>query len=211
MVGVTAVGAVHPRRVMTRNGARPGDELYVTGAIGAGAAGLEILRGQRTPELQTPDSGRLSGDPRQLAACIQRFRRPEPRVRFGVLLGRNRAARACIDLSDGLADGIRQMARASGVGVTIDAESVPIDPCARRWFEGRGQSAFDAAIQGGDDYELLFAVAPKSRSRLSGVRRLSGNLTVTRIGHLTTDPAIVVSRAGRLEALPPGFDHFGGS
>ncbi len=62
----------------------------------------------------------------------------EPRVRAGVLLGRNRAATACMDLSDGLADGVRQIAEASGVGATIDAAAIPIDPARAHWFESRG-------------------------------------------------------------------------
>jgi thiamine-monophosphate kinase len=127
-----------------------------------------------------------------------RYRRPEPRTRFGLLLGRNRAARACVDLSDGLADGIRQIGEASGLGAIVEVEALPIED---------GATLRDA-LGGGEDYELLFAVSPRLRSRLRNARRLASELTVTRIGRLTTDRAMLVNRDGRTEELPSGFEHF---
>ena len=182
VVDVTVTGAVHRRCLLTRSGAKPGDELYVTGSLGGAAAGLRQLR----------------ADPASQAPTTQRYRRPEPRTRFGLMLGRNRAARACIDLSDGLADGIRQIGTAGGLGAIVDAEAVPIDA---------GATLHDA-LGGGEDYELLFAVSPKMRSRLTSVRRLVKDLAVTRIGRLTADPAMLLSRDGRTEPLPAGFEHF---
>jgi len=188
IVDVTATGSVHRRRVLTRAGAHAGDELYVTGTLGGSAAGLRILKGARnaTPEKAATDN------------LIMRYRRPEPRTRFGLLLGRNRAARACIDLSDGLADGVRQIGHASGLGATIDTDALPIEA---------GATLLDA-LGGGEDYELLFAVSPRWRSRLTSVRRLTKDLGVTRIGRLTSDPVMLLSRDGTTEPLPSGFSHF---
>jgi thiamine-monophosphate kinase len=115
------------------------------------------------------------------------------------LLGRNRAARACIDLSDGLADGIRQMGEASGLGAVIDAHALPIEP---------KRVGLHDALSGGEDYELLFSVSPKLRRRLNGVRRLVTDLPVTRIGRLTADRALVLDVNGKMEPLPTGFVHF---
>ena len=70
-----------------------------------------------------------------------------------------------MDLSDGLADALRQVAAASGVGVRIDAEALPIDPGAREWWTSRGVDPVSAAVRGGDDYELLFAVPREGRRR----------------------------------------------
>ena len=140
VLGLTAIGAVRRRRVVTRDGGRPGDELWVTGSVGAAAAGLAALR-------QPPDAP-PGADP-DLDDCIQRYRRPEPRVRIGALLGRNRVARAGIDLSDGLADGLRQLTRASGVGAVVDAAAIPVHPGARRWFVRDGVDPVDAALRGG--------------------------------------------------------------
>ncbi len=100
------------------------------------------------------------------ADCIERYLRPEPRVRMGMLLSRNRAATACMDLSDGLADAAHQIADASGVGVTIDAAALPIDPAARAFFEARG---LDAGRRGADRRRRLRAAArgPSARARPS--------------------------------------------
>jgi thiamine-monophosphate kinase len=182
IVDVTATGSVHSRSVLTRSGARAGDDLYVTGALGGAAAGLRLLRKDAT----------CTG------VAVDKYRRPEPRTRFGVMLGRNRAARACVDLSDGLADGIRQIGEASGLGAIVEAESVPIDDGA----------TLSEALGGGEDYELLFAVSPRMRSRLKNARRLVSDLPVTRIGRLTADRAMLLSRNGSTEQLPAGFEHF---
>jgi thiamine-monophosphate kinase len=182
IVDVTVTGSVHSRRVLIRGGARAGDDLYVTGSLGGAALGLRLLR----------------ADAASAGAAVDRYRRPEPRTRFGLLLGRNRAARACIDLSDGLADGVRQIAEASGLGAIVEADELPIE---------KGSTLRDA-LDGGEDYELLFTVSPRMRSRLRNARRLAGDLTVTRIGRLTADRAMLLSRSGRTEELPAGFEHF---
>ena len=107
VLDVTVAGTVKRRQTLTRTGARPGDDLYVTGSIGGAAAGLHMLR-----------AGVPSGE--ASASCLQRYLYPEPRLQVGALLGRNRAATACMDLSDGLADAVRQLTGASGIGATID-------------------------------------------------------------------------------------------
>jgi thiamine-monophosphate kinase len=193
IVDVTVTGAVHRRRILTRSGARAGDELYVTGSIGGAAAGLKALR-------EALSAGTLNGgeDGRE-SPTETRYRRPEPRTRFGMLLGRNRAARACVDLSDGLADGIRQIGEASGLGAVIDAGALPLE------VKGMGLAE---ALSGGEDYELLFAVSPKMRRRLGAVRRLTSDLPVTRIGRLTSDRAFVLEADGTSAPLPAGFQHF---
>ena len=113
-----------------------------------------------------------------------------------------------MDLSDGLADGVHQLAAASGVGAIIDADSVPIDPDVRRWFEAGGRDPVIAAVTGGEDYELLFAMPARHRRVLEVVaRRLSG-LPLTRVGTITREPRVVLRRGDRDEPLPQGFTHF---
>ena len=197
IVDVTVTGSVHPRRILTRGGARAGDEIYVTGSIGGAAAGLHAL--------QLAPGANAAMEP--LAEGIRRYLRPEPRLRFGVLLGRNRAARACIDLSDGLADGVRQIVHASGVGAASMPTRVPTEPYSRQRTNLR-DAVFEALRGGGEDYELLFTVPPKSRGRLNGVRRLVKDLPITKIGRATADRAIVLEIDGRKEELPSGFQHF---
>jgi thiamine-monophosphate kinase len=193
MVDVTAVGDVHPRRVLTRGGGRPGDELYVSGSIGAAAAGLEMLR----------EGGPLD------AACVAKYRRPAARTRLGQAVAQARAARAAMDLSDGLADALRQVAEASGCGVEVDAGAIPVEPAAREWWTARGSDALRAALSGGDDYELLFAVPRGWRGRLRQARQRVAEPALTRIGVLTKDKAArVMRRNGGREDLPGGFEHF---
>lgn len=194
VVDVTAVGHVRPRRILTRGGGKPGDALYVTGQVGGAAAGLDRL---------SSGGGAPADD-----ETIRRHRRPDPRVRIGTLLGRNRAASACMDLSDGLADAVRQLAGASGTGAVIEAEALPLDPGAVSWFEARGRPVLDAILTGGDDFELLFAVPRKLRGRLRGVQHETRGVPLTRIGALTADAGVFLSRDGVLSPLPAGFSHF---
>ena len=122
--------------------------------------------------------------------CIHRYLYPEPRLRLGTLLGRNRAATACMDVSDGLADAVHQLADASRVGATIDGGALPIDPGARNWFEQQGHDAVNASVTGGDDYELLIAARPRLRGRLAAAER-HGDAPLTRIGSCTADRAVL--------------------
>ena len=156
------------------------------------------------------DSDRFATVSSVVEHLIRRYLYPEPRVRLGLLLGRNRAASACVDLSDGLADGIRQIATASGVGMTIDAAAVPIEPGSLGSLGSPDAVAgtIDAAIAGGDDYELLFTVRPRTQSRLRAARR-HGGTPLTRIGVCTAGPELVLERGGRRPAaVPRGYGHF---
>jgi thiamine-monophosphate kinase len=113
-----------------------------------------------------------------------------------------------MDLSDGLADAVRQLAAASGVGIAIDAASLPIAEPVRRWHEARGGAPTAAVLQGGDDYELLFTVRPAHQGRLRGARRLLGDLAITRIGVVTRERRVVLRSASGTHELPEGFEHF---
>ena len=194
VVDVTAGGEAAPRKWLTRNGARAGDEIYVSGSIGGAAAGLEMLQ-----------TGSGIRDP----GCVARHKRPEPRVRLGIAMGRARAARAAMDLSDGLADAVHQVAAASRVGVRVDAASLPIEACAREWWKARGVDAVSAAVAGGDDYELLFAVPAKGAGRLRTVTRRVSDPALTKIGVFTKDVhERVLMRDGKEDTIPRGFEHF---
>jgi thiamine-monophosphate kinase len=195
LVDVTALGTARRRRVLTRSGARPGDEIWVSGDIGSAAAGLQSL------SAGAPADGGMT-------ACLAAFLEPQPRVRLGMLLGRNRAATSCVDLSDGLADGLHQLAAASNVGLEVDGGAVPVADAARSWFESRGLDPLMASLTGGDDYELLFTVPPRFRSRFETVRRQARGLRLTRIGIVRREPGVIVMRGGNAEPVPPGYVHF---
>ena len=206
MLDVTATGSVGRRGILRRSGARPGDEVYVTGTLGSAAAGLQSFAMSETSveaDLQV-----------RLATARERYLRPAPRVRAGALLGSNRAASSCMDLSDGLADGVRQLAAASEVGITIDSDALPIANEVREWCLARTGDAGShdpvaLALGGGDDYELLFTSRPSHRRRLRGVLRLLGDLAVTKIGVVTKGRDVRLTSADGERAMPAGFQHFG--
>jgi thiamine-monophosphate kinase len=197
LIDVTALGSVHPRRILRRDRARRGDELYVTGHLGAAAAGLGMLAAGRE---------RAAGDDE--AACVRAYERPEARLRCGSIVARTGAAQAAIDLSDGMADAAAQLAGASGLGVIIEAERLPVHPGARHWAAASGRDPVAVALSGGEDYELAFAVSPKQRVKfLAALRRCRG-LPITRVGRFTAEPGHWLERDGALGPLPTGFAHF---
>jgi thiamine-monophosphate kinase len=198
-ITITMSGSVRRRRALTRSGGRPGDQLFVTGHVGAALAGLLWLQAHPAPA--APNGA-------ELAACVERYRRPEARVRIGHLLAANRIASACMDLSDGLADAVRQVAEASKTGARVDAAALPVSGCATAIFAARGEDPQRSAAKGGDDYELLVSVPPRRIRALEAVRRLSRGIPLTRIGELTEDPNLVLVRAEGAEPLPEGFVHF---
>jgi thiamine-monophosphate kinase len=134
-----------------------------------------------------------------------------------MLLGRNRAASSCIDLSDGLADGVRQIAESSGVGITLDAKTLSL---ADEWLSaaitnlastGRRpefREVLDGAIGAGDDYELLFTSRPSHRGRLRLVRQQGGDVPITRIGVVTKGRDVLLKDESGVRELPSGYEHW---
>ncbi|HYE88851.1 MAG TPA: thiamine-phosphate kinase [Vicinamibacterales bacterium] len=204
VIDVTAGGSVRPRRWLTRGGARPGHEIWLSGTIGGAAAGLQMLKQRSGIAAIAVDTGDEAPENR----CIDRHRRPEPRVRLGMAMARARVASAAMDLSDGLADALRQVAAASGVGLRVDAAALPIESAAREWWTERGVDPVTAAAGGSDDYELLFAVPARSGRALQAVARQVAE-PLTKIGVFTKDPSeLVMVDGARTMALPEGFEHF---
>ena len=209
VVDVTAGGGVGSRKWLTRSGAKAGHEIWVSGTVGGAAAGLEMLTGAGNQQPGTGSALSAAGSQFPDPACVERHRRPVPRVRLGVALARARVVSAAMDLSDGLADALRQVAGASGVGVRIDAETLPIEPGAREWWTSRGEDALLRATAGGDDYELLLAVPPRSGRALRAVAKQVAEPALTKIGVFTKDRGdLAIVRNGLREELPAGFEHF---
>ena len=208
------LGEVKSGRAVMRAGARPGDLIYVTGSLGGAAAGLRLLeeglrlRGGLTAKSTTAESvqGRQRGvslsDARQ--RLIVRQLRPAPRVAWGRLLGEERLASSMIDLSDGLSSDLAHLCRESRVGARLDAARLPVDPHASRVYPA---DALDLALGGGEDFELLFTVAPRRAKRLPD--ELEG-VPVTRVGEVTDRGGKVLLIEGSRERVltPAGFTHF---
>jgi thiamine-monophosphate kinase len=113
-----------------------------------------------------------------------------------------------MDLSDGLADAVRQIADASGTGAIVDAALLPVHAGAAAWFSSQALDPVIESLRGGDDYELLFAVPPKVKGRLRHVASHVKGLSLTHIGELTPARSIVLRRDGGESPLPGGFVHF---
>ena len=112
-----------------------------------------------------------------------------------------------MDVSDGLADAVRQVAEASGVGAVIDAAALPIHAAARAWFDSRGCDPV-AACLASDDYELLVATRPRQRGRFAAAARHAA-VPLTRIGVCTPERTVLIRQNGADAPLPRGYSHFG--
>jgi thiamine-monophosphate kinase len=176
---------------LRRDGARPGDRLWVSGAPGEAAAGLRCWQ-----------AGRRHGAEAQ--ALIERLHRPQPRVALGLAL--RGIATAAVDVSDGLLADAGHIAERSDVAIEVDAASVPLSPALRA---EAGEAALDLALGGGDDYELCFTAPADSEARVLAAARNAG-VTVTAIGEVSAGAGITVSGAGR-GARQSGYRHFGGA
>jgi thiamine-monophosphate kinase len=211
-VCVALAGIVERGRAVRRDTARAGDLLYVTGRLGASAAGLSLLR-RRTRAGGRPRLGRRAGRKAGGAAAraIRAHLDPEPRVLAGRLLGAAGLAAAMIDLSDGLAPDLARLCRASGTGAVVEMGAIPVAPEAEAVL-GPAR-ARRAAIAGGEDYELLFAARPPRAPLVARLaRRL--RLPITRIGQMVPrrHGIRVLTPDGRYRPLAEwrGFEHFQG-
>jgi thiamine-monophosphate kinase len=184
VASITAIGGVARGRALRRDAARPGDRVFVTGALGAAAAGLRLAAG---PGARTPAE----------RALVRRQNAPRPPWRAGERLVRLGVGRAAIDVSDGLAQDLGHVLRASGVGARVELERVPV---------ARGATP-EEALAGGEDYELLFTATPGAPSAAVLARRLG--CRVSEIGVITARPGLVIERSGRPVQLGArGFQHF---
>jgi thiamine-monophosphate kinase len=167
-VNIVLIGSVSAGRALTRDGAQVGDLLYVTGTIGDSLAGLRLLSARPGTKRALPGSKRAS-----VQGLIRRHLRPTPRVSVGQILSAQRLATSAIDLSDGLSGDLRHLCKQSHVGAEIDGDALPISSALRRYADMKNLDAVDTALQGGEDYELLFTVAPRHGRK---VERLEGQV-----------------------------------
>jgi thiamine-monophosphate kinase len=184
-ITITAAGTVRRGRALTRQGARSGDRLFVSGTLGDARLALSLWRrGQRT-------------------TAAARQVRPTPRVELGQLS--IPYARAAIDLSDGLAQDLAQMCRASRLGAQVDIERLPVSAELRR-RAGSARRAAKWALAGGEDYELLIAVPPNRCAAFERACARSGE-QVREVGVITRTPSVVFSFGGHAIPAPLGYDH----
>ena len=193
MITIQAMGFVPPGQALRRDGANPGDGIYVTGT--PGDAGLALAAAYGTATVV----------PEYAAQVQTRLERPEPRLDQGVML--RGIAGAAIDVSDGLAQDLGHILKRSGVGARLDVEDLPLSPALIASLAR--DVALSAALTGGDDYELCFTVAPKYATQLATLTTL-WNCRCTRIGLIEPEPGLRLVRADGsiFPSVRSGYDHF---
>jgi thiamine-monophosphate kinase len=196
-LSITVVGEVSPSRMKRRDGGRPGDVLAVTGALGASRAGLEIVRRPEVGESIETDERRIA---------LDAFERPQPRVREGRWLAASRSVRAMMDLSDGLSTDAMRLARASGCGLELD--DVPVHLVAATVAEQIEADTMTFALDGGEDFELLVAIAPRAFAYLSQRYAIHFGMPLLRIGTLVAAESYTrPGDHGPIALEPAGYDH----
>lgn len=197
---ITVFGEVPPGQALLRSGARPGDDLYVSGTLGDARLALEVFRGTRSVAQAAFEAAR------------ERMEQPTPRVALGLAL--RGVATAAADISDGLVGDLGHILKASGAGAWIDT-SIAINLIAARGhltMEG-GQSdaefALECVLAGGDDYELVFTAPPAARNRVKAAA-VQTRTPVTRIGRIEAEPGLrLVDGSGApVAGRFTSFDHF---
>jgi thiamine-monophosphate kinase len=190
---VTALGSSPESEVVRRNGAQPGDDIYVTGTLGDSAMALQsLIKGRPVaPEL------------------LKRHHEPTARVNIGRSLAEAGIASAMIDISDGLLADLEHILKASEVGACIEVDNLPFSSALRAAGD-EDPILYDYALTGGEDYELLFTAA---RDLQREIARLSqqNDLPMTRIGSiLDADGVLELKKAGKPYVLPAhrGYKHF---
>jgi thiamine-monophosphate kinase len=191
-INMTVVGECRRGRAVKRSGARAGDAIFVSGRLGEAELGLRLARAAK---------GRV--DARD--ARLRKHLYPEPRIALGAWLASKRLATAMMDLSDGLSSDLPRLCQASGVGARIAARRIP-----RPRLSGLAAQKYDGlslALDGGDDYELLFTV---SRQKISQIPRRIGRTSLTAIGQVVADKGVVIDAGGQqaISLANRGWDPF---
>ena len=193
MADIVLVGAVPRGRALLRSGARPGDLLYVTGALGGAAAGLRLQ--DQISARKKGASFSISG---RNADLLAPHLYPEPRLAQGRRLQQQALATAAIDVSDGLSTDLAHLCSESRVSAEVDSAILPSHPAA----------TLNDALNGGEDYELLFTASPKAR-----IPRSISGVAITRIGRMLPirkgrPPVMLVTAKGKEPLEPRGWEHF---
>jgi thiamine-monophosphate kinase len=196
-LSLTVLGRVKPTELLRRNGAKAGDLIYVTGALGQAAAGLELLR--HGLELPEKDKNLL----------LQSFLDPQPEVAVGRLLARHHLATSLIDLSDGVASDLYQICLQSQTGAVVEAERMPIIEAVKKVAALTAKDPLDLALKGGEDYRLLFTSSPDKETAIKE-SFIQANLPEPYyLGRITSGKEVRLRFASReVEISGTGFDHF---
>ena len=199
VVTATLIGEVPKGEMVLRGGAEEGDDIWVTGTIGDAFLGLQTVLGQALEPQPNADA---------LWHFEEAYYRPEPRLLFRKAL--RGYASACADISDGFVADAGHIARASEVGLKIDADKIPLSSQTGLWLSGQENqdAAFKTLITAGDDYELVFTAPPTHATHIRKAAKAIG-MRVSRVGQVEAgEGTAVVSDGQIMQFEKTGHTHF---
>ena len=204
-LNIVLIGSVPVGCALTRGGAQTGDLLYLTGTIGDSLAGLRLLSARHGNKGSVLPSVKRSAQ-----ELTRRHLRPTPRLEMGQALSTQRLATSAIDVSDGLSGDVRHICMQSHVGVEIELDALPISFALRKFAGMKKLDPIDVALQGGEDYELLFTVAPRSCKKVEQLgRKVDCRLSCIGIIKPVSDGLRIKDQSGMLHPLPMrSYQHF---
>ncbi len=199
VIDITLVGEVHPFHFVERGGAQIGDQIYVTGEVGASAAGFHILQ-------------KYGSDyPERFRSLVEKHRQPQPRISVGQKLAQKKLASAMIDISDGVASDLYHICQMSQVGAEIMFDQLPLPEQLEEVSKFCHVPEHDLSLHSGEDYELLFTVKSEvSEEKLKAIAEECGVL-VTHIGRIVPQNqgySLIDKNRTRIPLQPRGWDHF---
>jgi len=181
IISVTAIGEINEQDIVYRNGAKPNDLLVVTGDLGAAYLGLQVLEREKEVYKVNPNN---QPDLDAYSYILERQLKPEARKDIvGLLKDLNVKPTAMIDISDGLSSEIMHLCKQSNVGVDLHEEKIPLDPQVISTCEEFKIDSTTVALNGGEDYELLFTIGQSDYNKI----KANPNLTV--IGYMKEESA----------------------
>jgi thiamine-monophosphate kinase len=209
VISVTILGEQTPDLIVRRSGARPGDDIWVSGTLGDAAMGLKLLEGgfdsAQPANTAQPADCSLSG----VEGLISRLLDPTPRTAAGIALAESGLVSAMIDISDGILADFGHIAELSGVGGSIRLADLPLSPQFRAAAAAFQSFPYALPLSGGEDYELCFTAHPASREKIVAIMKKCG-VEAAPVGIVTSSPEVIVHDAAGAPYHPSnqGFNHF---
>ncbi|MBA3013793.1 MAG: thiamine-phosphate kinase [Proteobacteria bacterium] len=199
VLSVTVLGEARAGTVVYRSGARPGDQIWVSGYLGQAAAGLELCR--RSHELMATYSDLV-------AAHVN----PQPEMTLGRMLGASGLVTAMIDMSDGLASDLAHICEESGVGAEVRAQDLPVSESTRQAAQALALDPMRLALSGGEDYRLLFTAPASAASQIDGLAGHAIGGQLFSVGEIVSGAEVVLINETQRRAIGfQGYDHFRGN
>ncbi len=200
VIDVSMIGDCPKGKFILRSGAKTGDAIVVTGYLGDSAAGLDLLSGK----VSEPDAERRS-------RLIEAHSAPVPRCKEGAFMAENFEFHSMIDISDGLAGDLGHICERSKLGARLWADKIPLSDALKEFCKGARLDPLKYALAGGEDYELLFTLAPKEFERLTERWPEDFEVPLFQIGEMDdTIKGIHIVEGGRERPLDVhSFEHFG--